>query len=76
MRVRARTRATQVYGASSTISAQPLGGAVLLSCGSFAADAASISLSLRVTVYNAAYTNYITIKNGSTTYLSLAGRVW
>ena len=26
--------------------------------------------------YNAAYTNYITIKNGSTTYLSLAGRVW
>lgn len=29
-----------------------------------------------MTVYNAAYTNYITIKNGSTTYLSLAGRIW
>lgn len=76
VRVRARKRANQVYGTSSTISAKTLGGAVLLSCGSFAADAASISLSLRVTVYNAAYTNYITIKNGSTTYLSLAGRIW
>lgn len=76
VRVRARKRANQVYGTSSTISAKTLGGAVLLSCGSFSADAATISLSLRVTVYNAAYTNYITIKNGSTTYLSLAGRVW
>lgn len=76
VRVRARKRANQVYGTSSTISAKTLGGAVLLSCGSFSADAATVSLSLRVTVYNAAYTNYITIKNGSTTYLSLAGRVW
>lgn len=76
VRVRARKRANQVYGTSSTISAKTLGGAVLLSCGSFATDTASISLSLRVTVYNAAYTNYITIKNGSTTYLSLAGRIW
>ena len=76
VRVRARKRANQVYGTSSTISAKTLGGAVLLSCGSFSADAASISLSLRVTVYNTAYTNYITIKNGSTTYLSLAGRIW
>lgn len=76
VRVRARKRTNQVYGESGTITVKTLGGAVLLSCGSFSADAASISLSLRVTVYNAAYTNYITIKNGSTTYLSLAGRVW
>ena len=76
VRVRARKRTNQVYGTSGTVSAKTLGGAVLLSCGSFSADAASISLSLRVTVYNAAYTNYITIKNGSTTYLSLAGRIW
>jgi len=76
VRVRARKRTNQVYGTSSTVSAKTLGGAVLLSCSSFSADAASISLSLRVTVYNAAYTNYITIKNGSTTYLSLAGRIW
>ena len=52
------------------------GGAVILSCGNFAADASTVNLSLRVTVYNAAYTNYITIKNGSTTYLSLTGRTW
>lgn len=76
VRVRARKRTNQVYGTSSTVSAKTLGGAVILSCGSFSADAATISLSLRVTVYNSAYTNYITIKNGSTTYLSLAGCVW
>ena len=76
VRALARKKSNQVYGESGTITVKTLGGAVLLSCGSFSADAASISLSLQVTVYNAAYTNYITIKNGSTTYLSLAGRVW
>ena len=76
VRVQARKRTNQVYGTSGTVSAKTLGGAVLLSCGGFSADAATVSLSLRVTVYNAAYTNYITIKNGSTTYLSLAGRIW
>lgn len=76
VRALARKKSNQVYGESGTITVKTLGGAVLLSCGSFSADATSISLSLRVTVYNAAYTNYITIKNGSTTYLSLAGRVW
>ncbi len=76
VRALARKKSNQIYGESGTITVKTLGGAVLLSCGSFSADAASISLSLRVTVYNAAYTNYITIKNGSTTYLSLAGRVW
>lgn len=76
VRALARKKSNQVYGESGTITVKTLGGAVLLRCGSFSADAASISLSLRVTVYNAAYTNYITIKNGSTTYLSLAGRVW
>ena len=65
-----------MYGTSSTVSAKTLGGAVILSCGNFAADASTVNLSLRVTVYNAAYTNYITIKNGSTTYLSLTGRTW
>ena len=76
VRVRARKRTNQVYGTSSTVSAKTLGGAVILSCGNFAADASTVNLSLRVTVYNAAYTNYITIKNGSTTYLSFTGRTW
>jgi len=38
VRVRARKRTNQVYGTSGTVSAKPLGGAVLLSCGSFSAD--------------------------------------
>lgn len=76
VRALARKKSNQVFGESGTITVKTLGGAVLLSCGSFSADAATVSLSLRVTVYNAAYTNYITIKNGSTTYLSLAGRIW
>ena len=76
VRVRARKRTNQVYGTSSTVSAKTLGGALILSCGNFAADASTVNLSLRVTVYNAAYTNYITIKNGSTAYLSLTGRTW
>lgn len=35
VRVRARKRTNQVYGTSSTVSAKTLGGAVILSCGSF-----------------------------------------
>ena len=76
VRVRARKKSNQVYGTSGTISAKTLGGAVIASCNNFSADASSVTLSMRVTVYNASYTNYITIKNGSTTYLSLAGRTW
>lgn len=76
VRVRARKKSNQVYGTSGTITAKTLGGAVIASCSNFAADASSVTLSMRVTVYNASYTNYITIKNGSTTYLSLAGRTW
>lgn len=76
VRVRARKKSNHVYGTSSTISVKTLGGAIISSCGNFAADASSVSLSMRVTVYNASYSNYITIKNGSTTYLSLAGRTW
>lgn len=76
VRVRARKKSNHVYGTSSTISVKTLGGAIISSCGNFAADASSVSLSMRVTVYNASYSNYITIKNGSTTYLSLAGRSW
>lgn len=76
VRVRARKKSNQVYGTSGTISAKTLGGAVIASCNNFSADASSVTLSMRVMVYNASYTNYITIKNGSTTYLSLSGRTW
>lgn len=76
VRVRARKKSNQVYGTSSTVSAKTLGGAVVNSCKGFAADASSVTLSLNVTVYNASYSNFVTIKNGSTVYLSLAAMTW
>ena len=44
VRALARKKSNQVYGESGTITVKTLGGAVLLSCGSFSADAASISI--------------------------------
>lgn len=41
VRVQARKQSNQVYGSSGTVSAKTLGGAVLLSCGSFSADAST-----------------------------------
>lgn len=76
VRTRARKRSNQVYGASGTVSAKTLGGAVLNSCNTVTADAATVSLTLNATVYNASYSNYVTIKNGSTVYVSFAARTW
>lgn len=76
VRVRARKQSNQVYGISSTNTVKTLGGSVISDCEDFTADAPTVSLAVTVSVFNANYTNYITIKNGSTTYLSLAGRVW
>lgn len=73
---RARKRSNQVYGASGTVSAKTLGGAILNSCGTVTADAATVSLTLNATVYNASYSNYVTIKNGSNVYVSFAARTW
>lgn len=76
VRTRARKRSNQVYCASGTVSAKTLGGAVLNSCNTVTADAATVSLTLNATVYNASYSNYVTIKNGSTVYVSFAARTW
>ena len=76
VRTRARKRSNQVYGASGTVSAKTLGGAILNSCNTVTADAATVSLTLNATVYNASYSNYVTIKNGSAVYLSFAARTW
>ena len=76
VKVRARKKSNQVYGTSSTASAKTLGGAVINSCSTITADAANISLTLNTTVYNASYSNYVTIKNGSTVYVSFAARTW
>lgn len=76
VRTRARKKSNQVYGTSGTVSAKTLGGAILNSCNAVTADAATVSLTLNATVYNASYSNYVTIKNGSTVYLSFAARTW
>ena len=76
VRVQARKRSNQVYGSSGTVYAKTLGGAVINSCTTVTADAASVSLTMNVTVYNAAYSNYVTIKNGSTTVVSFAAQNW
>jgi hypothetical protein len=76
VRVRARKKSNQVHGTSGTVSVKTLGGAVINSCSAVTADAATVTLAMNVTVYNAAYYNYITIKNGSTEILTFAGRLW
>ena len=76
VRVQARKRSNQVYGSSGTVYAKTLGGAVINSCTTVTADASSVSLTMNVTVYNAAYSNYVTIKNGSTTVVSFAAQSW
>lgn len=76
VKVRARKKSNQVYGTSSTVSAKTLGGAVINSCNTITADASTVSLTLNATVYNASYSNYVTIKNGSTVYVSFAARTW
>lgn len=76
VKTRARKKSNQVYGTSGTVSAKTLGGAILNSCNTVTADAATVSLTLNATVYNASYSNYVTIKNGSTEYVSFAARTW
>lgn len=76
VKTRARKKSNQVYGTSGTVSAKTLGGAILNSCNTVTADAATVSLTLNATVYNASYSNYVTIKNGSTVYVSFAARTW
>lgn len=76
VRVMARKKSNQVFGESSAVSIKTLGGAVVNSCNTITADASTVSLTLNATVYNASYSNYVTIKNGSTVYVSFAARTW
>ena len=76
VKTRARKKSNQVYGTSGTVSAKTLGGAILNSCSTVTADTATVSLTLNATVYNASYSNYVTIKNGPTVYVSFAARTW
>ncbi len=76
VRVRARKKSNQIYGTSGEVSVKTLGGAAINSCSALIADAATVTLSMNVTVYNAGYYNYVTLKNGSTDILTFSGQLW
>lgn len=76
VRVAVRKKSNHVYGESSTITVKTLGGAVVNSCPTITADAATVTIKPNVTVYDASFTCYLSIWNGSTEYLALSARTW
>ena len=76
VKVRARKKTNQVYGTSSVVSVKTLGGAVVNSVNALTADAATVKITMNVTVYEASYTNTVVIKKGSTAYLTISGLSW
>lgn len=76
VKVRARKKSNQVYGTSSAVSVTTLGGSVLNSVSTVTADNSTVTISLNVTVYNSSYTHTLTLKNGSSTYLTISGLSW
>lgn len=76
VRVAVRKKSNQVYGESSTVTVKTLGGAIINSCPTITADAASVTFKPNVTVYDASFSCYLSICNGSTEYLALSARTW
>ena len=76
IKVRARKKSNQVYGTSSAAIVKTLGGAVVNSATQVTADAATVTLKVNVTVYDASYDYTLTLKNGSTTIISIGGLTW
>ena len=76
VKVRVRRQYNQVYGTSGSSTVKTLGGAILNSVNTVTADAATVSITLNVTVYEASYSNTLAIKNGSTTILTISGLSW
>lgn len=76
IKVKARKQSNQVYGTSAAVSVKTLGGAIVNSANQVTADAATVSIKLNVTVYDASYNYTLTLKNGSTSILSVGGLTW
>lgn len=76
VKVKARKQTNQIYGTSAATSVKTLGGAVVNSVNQVTADAATVSIKVNVTVYDASYTYTLDLKNGSTSILSKGGLVW
>ncbi len=76
VRVAARKKSNQVYGETNTVTVKTLGGAIINSCPTITADDATVTFKPNVTAYDASYSYYLSIYNGSTEYLALAARTW
>ena len=76
VKVRVRRQYNQVYGTSGSSTVKTLGGAVVNSVSTVTADAATVTVTLNVTVYESSYTNTLAIKNGGTTILTITGLSW
>ena len=76
VRVAVRKKSNQVWGETSTTNVTTLGGAIINSCPTITADAATVTFKPNVTVYDASYSYYLSICNGSTEYLALTARTW
>lgn len=76
IKVKARKKSNQVYGTSSAATVKTLGGAIVNSVNQVTADAATVSIKLNVTVYDASYAYTLALKNGSTTIVSVDGLTW
>lgn len=76
VKVRARKKSNQVYGTSGSATVKTLGGAVVNSASTLTADASTVKITVNTTVYNASYKYTLTLKNGSTTYLTISGLTW
>jgi hypothetical protein len=76
VKVRVRKASNQVYGESGTASIKTLGAATLNSTSTITADNATVSFTVNTTVYQASYTHDMTIRNGSTSILTITGLSW
>ena len=76
VRVAVRKKSNQVWGETSTVTVKTLGGAIINSCPTITADAATVTFKPNVTVYDASYSYYLSIYNGSTECLALSARTW
>lgn len=73
IKVRARKKSNGLYGTSAATSVKTLGATVLNSVNDLTVDVASPSFNINWTVYDKNYTHSLTIKNGSTTIVTITG---
>ena len=76
IKVKARKQSNQIYGTSAAVTVKTLGGAIVNSVNQVTADAATVSITLNATVYDASYTYSLELKNGSTSILTVGGLSW